>query len=77
MRSLSTWLLVGGAIYALSRRFRRQHEEFDELDDLQVGGITDVDPQPLTTVVEAVDPDAIEKAHAVPQRLESLPRLFK
>ena len=32
-------------------------------DPSRVQGISDVDPVPLSTVVEAVDPDALDAAH--------------
>lgn len=61
---LGVSMLVGGVI---GRSVRRRLTSRDLTDgarrSITGGGIADVDPQPLTTFGEGVDPEALERAH--------------
>lgn len=86
MRLLSKLLVVGGLIYVgtlIARRFtQRADARMDEddvgfdpvMEEVVIVGIADVDPEPLSTMGEAMDPDAVSAAHqAAPDRLGDLP----
>ncbi len=87
MRLLSKLIIAGGLFYLGARygrpllrqlREKLEGEDFDDDDlvaeEVVVVGIAAVDPEPLSTMGEAVDPDAIAAAHQeVPDQLEQLP----
>lgn len=85
MRFISKALALGGLAYAGHRAYRhftsgsrgaRSDSEIDDgqIQDAEIVGISSVDPQPLTTMGEAVDPDAVASAHRdVPDQAAKLP----
>jgi hypothetical protein len=91
MKILRLLMMVGGGVYLYRRFFGGQTLQAGGMDapaDTSVApsagsmrdvatrsGIADVDPQPLSQMVEAIDPDATEAAHTELRDLhDRLPR---
>lgn len=86
MRLISKALALGGLAYAGHRAYRHFSSrsrsgapiegdtQRDDAQDAELVGISAVDPEPLTTMGEAVDPDAVTNAHQdLPDQADKLP----
>jgi len=75
MKSLFKLLAVGGIGYVVARAMRpRPKREEDAMQADSIGGLSEVDPEPISQMVEAMDPEATEDAHReVRDQRERLP----
>jgi hypothetical protein len=75
--ALGVALITAGAVRrTVRRRLRGSDLTEGARRSVLAGGLADVDPQPLTTMGEAVDPDGLRRAHtSVRDQRAKLPRL--